>query len=118
MKKDTPTTDPAEVCAITLWNNSSGQYQPEMVVYGPVTLPQNMAYYGAPSAAGANDSHPAEMIRDACQLLDDEIDFREYDLDGDGYIDNVYLFYPGYSQARRCQCEYDMAARRIRVVAT
>lgn len=80
-------------------DNSSGQYQPEMVVYGPVTLPQNMAYYGAPSAAGANDSHPAEMIRDACQLLDDEIDFREYDLDGDGYIDNVYLFYPGYSQA-------------------
>lgn len=80
-------------------DNSEGKYQPEMVVYGPVTLPQNMAYYGAPSASGATDSHPEEMIRDACLLLDDEIDFREYDLDDDGYIDNVYLFYPGYSQA-------------------
>ncbi len=80
-------------------DNSEGQYQPDMMVYGPVTLPQNMAYYGGPSAAGAADSHPEEMIRDACMLLDDEIDFREYDLDDDGYIDNVYLFYPGYSQA-------------------
>lgn len=79
-------------------DNSSGLYKPEMVVYGPVVLPHNMAYYGAMTST-ANDARPQEMIRDACQLLDNEIDFREYDLDGDGYIDNVYLFYPGYSQA-------------------
>ncbi|MCM1310183.1 MAG: M6 family metalloprotease domain-containing protein [Bacteroides sp.] len=79
-------------------DNSCGQYTPIMDVYGPVTLPREMAYYGGMTST-ANDARPREMIRDACQLLDDEINFRDYDLDGDGYIDNVYLFYAGYSQA-------------------
>lgn len=79
-------------------DNSCGKYEPEMVVYGPVTLPQNMEYYGAPSSTG-NDSRPEQMVSDACKLLDREINFNDYDLDDDGYIDNVYLFYPGYSQA-------------------
>ena len=78
--------------------SSFGQYEPMIDVYGPVVLPHEMKYYGAPSA-GANDIRPAEMIRDACQLLDSEIDFSEYDLDQDGAIDNVYLFYAGYGQA-------------------
>lgn len=80
-------------------HNSSGQFRPEMFVAGPVTLPKEMYYYGAPTESGSADSHPAEMVRDACQLLDDQIDFSEYDADGDGRIDNVYLIYPGYSQA-------------------
>ncbi|MBD5232613.1 MAG: M6 family metalloprotease domain-containing protein [Bacteroidales bacterium] len=79
-------------------DNSNGLYKPEMVVYGPVTLPQNMEYYGAPNGL-AQDSRPGEMIRDACRLLDDEIDFSQFDLDHDGEIDNVYLFFAGYSQA-------------------
>lgn len=79
-------------------DNSAGQYNPQMVVYGPVQLPNPMAYYGG-VGDGKNDIRPTEMIRDACQLIDGQVDFKEYDLDGDGYIDNVYLFYAGYSQA-------------------
>lgn len=79
-------------------DNSAGKYRPQMMVYGPVVLPNEMAYYGG-RTSDANDARPKEMIRDACQLIDDEVDFSEYDLDGDGYIDNVYVFYPGYSQA-------------------
>jgi len=79
-------------------DNSAGKYRPQMMVYGPVVLPHDMAYYGGRTSE-ANDARPKEMIRDACQLIDEEVDFSEYDLDGDGYIDNVYVFYPGYSQA-------------------
>ena len=39
------------------------------------------------------------MIYEACQLLDDEIDFSQYDRDNDGYIDNVFVFYAGRGEA-------------------
>lgn len=38
------------------------------------------------------------MVLDACRLLDDEVDFSQYDCDGDGVIDNVYVFYAGYGE--------------------
>ncbi len=77
---------------------SSGQFSPQFDVYGPVTLPNKMAYYGANSADG-NDRRPAQMIADACSLLNDEIDFSLYDLDKDGSIDNVFVFYAGEGEA-------------------
>ncbi len=77
---------------------SNGQFSPQFDVYGPVTLPNKMAYYGANSADG-NDRRPAQMIADACAALDDEIDFSLYDLDKDGSIDNVFVFYAGEGEA-------------------
>lgn len=77
---------------------STGQFVPEFDVYGPVTLPNPMAYYGGNNAYG-NDKNAARMIYDACVGLDEEIDFSEYDLDGDGYVDNVFVFYAGYGEA-------------------
>ena len=74
--------------------SSMGQFVPEFDVYGPVKLPQTMKYYG-----GNGDRNAHLMIRDACQLLDNEIDFSQYDLDNDGYVDNVYVFYAGLGEA-------------------
>ncbi len=72
--------------------NSGGLFSPEFDVYGPVTLPNTRAYYGVNDAYG-NDKRPHEMVIDACNRLDEEIDFSEYDRDGDGIIDNVFIFY-------------------------
>lgn len=80
------------------YDSSFGVFELDPVVKGPVTLPQKMAYYGAPDGTKP-DAHPEQMIRDACALVDDDTDFTEFDLDNDGFIDNVYVFYPGYSQA-------------------
>lgn len=77
---------------------SNGQFSPKFDLYGPVTLPNKMSYYGANSADG-NDRRPAQMIADACRLLDDEVDFSLYDLDKDGVIDNVFVFYAGEGEA-------------------
>lgn len=78
--------------------NSAGQFIPEFDVYGPVTLAHEMEYYGGNNRQGS-DYRPEEMVIEACRLLDDVIDFREYDRDSDKKIDNVYIFYAGYGEA-------------------
>lgn len=79
-------------------DNSAGAYRPHMTVAGPYTLPHSITYYGAQTET-ANDAHADEMIADACRLADSDIDFSKFDYDGDGTVDNVYIFYAGYSQA-------------------
>ncbi len=78
--------------------SSMGQFEPEFDVYGPVTLSQNRSYYGGNDWWG-NDQRPEEMIIEACQQLDATVDFSQYDRDGDGYIDNVFVFYAGRGEA-------------------
>lgn len=78
--------------------SSMGQFVPQFDLYGPVTLSQNRVYYGG-NSWGGDDQRPAQMIYEACQLLDDEIDFSQYDRDNDGYIDNVFVFYAGRGEA-------------------
>ena len=61
-------------------------------------LSQSMSYYGANDDFG-QDMRPHEMVIEACSLLDSEIEFSEYDRDGDGVIDNVFVFYAGKGEA-------------------
>lgn len=79
-------------------DSSNGQFTPQFDLYGPVTLPRPMSYYGGNDQSG-NDLHPADMVTDACALVDDQIDFSVYDNDHDGVVDNVYIFYAGYGEA-------------------
>lgn len=79
-------------------DSSNGQFYPTFDVYGPVTLGNPMKYYGGNDDNGS-DENAALMIYDACKGLDDQINFKDYDLDGDGYVDNVFVFYAGYGEA-------------------
>lgn len=78
---------------------SMGQFTPDFDVYGPVTLPNKQAYYGGNDAYYGEDLRPEEMVIDGCKLLDREVDFSAYDTDGDGYVDNVFVFYAGRGEA-------------------
>ena len=75
--------------------NSNGQFTPQFDVIGPVRLSRNRSYYGANGGITGGDLHPEEMILEACQLVDSDVDFSVYDTDGDGRIDNVFVFYAG-----------------------
>ena len=79
---------------------SNGQYNPQFDVVGPVTISKSMAYYGRNNSYG-NDSHPEHMIEEACKLADTEcnVDFSQYDNDGDGFVDFVFVIYAGYGEA-------------------
>ena len=67
-----------------------------------VKLDNMRAYYGA-NDRGGNDKRPAEMIRDACQKVDKltDINFADYDDNGDGIVDNVFVFYAGGDEAEQ-----------------
>lgn len=77
--------------------NSSGAFRPVFDVYGPVKLSRNRSYYGGNDGWG-NDSNPEQMVIEALDALDSEVDFAQYDRDGDGLIDNVFLFYAGQGE--------------------
>lgn len=86
-------------CAAEYFRESSnGQFRPEFDVYGPITLANNMRYYGGNDYSG-NDRRPYEMVIEACQQLDPTVDFSQYDRNGDGFIDNVFVFYAGEGEA-------------------
>jgi len=78
--------------------NSGGQFSPDFVVVGPVTVSNPMAYYGANDADG-NDLRPAKMVYEACKAADILVNFSNFDYDLDGYVDNVYIYYAGKGEA-------------------
>lgn len=77
---------------------SMGLFTPDFDVYGPVTLPKNQAYYGGNDYFGDDENAP-QMIVDGCKGLDSQINFKDYDTDGDGYVDNVFVIYAGQGEA-------------------
>ena len=77
---------------------SYGLFDLEFDVAGPVTVSKNMAEYGGNDYSG-NDKDPAGMVYEACKLVDSQVNFADYDWDGDGEVDQVYLIYAGYGEA-------------------
>lgn len=77
---------------------SMNQFQPVFDVYGPVTTNSVMSTYGGNDTWG-NDKNPGLMVYEACKNLDSEINFADYDTNGDGYVDNVYIIYAGQGEA-------------------
>lgn len=81
-------------------DQSDGQYTPDFDVIGPVTLTNNVAYYGGNDSYG-DDKLPGDMVVEACSIANAQhgVDFTKYDNDGDGEVDFVYLIYAGKGEA-------------------
>ena len=67
-------------------------------VIGPVTMSREMAYYGSNVGLGGNDRNPHQMVAEACMLADRQVNFRNYDWDGDGEVEQVFVVYAGYGE--------------------
>ena len=67
-----------------------------------ITLPYAAEHYGRNDQSG-HDIRVEEMVKEACKKADETIDFSLYDLDNDGFVDNVYLFYAGESEAENTE---------------
>ncbi len=80
------------------YEQSYGQLTIDFDVVGPYTVSKKMAYYGENDSEG-NDVHPAEMVIEALRLADADVDYRNYDWDSDGEVDQVYVIYAGYGEA-------------------
>lgn len=79
-------------------DQSYGQFTLQFDVVGPVTLPETCAYYGGNNEHG-NDKNVGVMVAQACQLVDDVVDFSQYDWNDDGVVDQVYVIYAGQGEA-------------------
>ena len=85
--------------ALAYFNDQfGGRYDFKFDIYGPVKLPKAQAYYGGNDSSG-HDQKPEEMVIDACEKLRSSVDFTKYDDDGDGEIDNVFIFFSGKDEA-------------------
>ena len=77
-----------------------GQYEFEFTVGPIVTLSKEHSYYGQnENDEAGKDSHPQELVREACVLSDPLVDFSRFDDDGDGNVDNVFVIVAGKSEA-------------------
>ena len=113
MGEEVPTADAATYCTDKDATNygsvkqyftdmSMGQFTPQFDVVGPVTMSQNSAYYG--KDISDTDDRFRQMISEACTQIaqgkdGSNINFADYDSNGDGYVDLVYIIYAGYSQS-------------------
>ena len=68
--------------------------------WGWYSSAQAMAYYGAPADGQAGDSHYFyKIVEEAVQLADSQVDFSQYDTDGDRLIDNIIIVHAGQDEA-------------------
>lgn len=75
-----------------------GEWEFEFTVTRVVTLPKKYSYYGA-NQGSEIDIRAAEAVAEACRLVDAEVDFSQFDADGDGFVDNVFVFAAGPNEA-------------------
>ena len=78
----------------------NGSYEFTFTVSGIVTASHELSYYGKNTDdENLSDAHPEELVKEACRLSDSAIDFSQFDDDGDGEVDNVFVIVAGKSEA-------------------
>lgn len=96
-------------------NQSRGKFSPKFEILGPVELSYTRAFYGGNDNHGY-DMHLGDMIIEACEGIDDSVDFANYDNDGDGLVDVVVVLFAGVGEAQAWRtvpesvwpCQWDM----------
>ena len=80
------------------YDQSQGKFELTFDVVGPVTVSRTQEYYGS-NDSDDNDLHAAELVIEALCLADGEVNYADYDWDGDGVVEQVYVVYAGKGEA-------------------
>ncbi len=76
------------------YDQSYGNLDIEFDVVGPVTMSYGYAHYGG------SMNYVYQMVTECCRSAEEQgIDFSQYDWDGDGEVDEVFILYAGYNSA-------------------
>jgi immune inhibitor A len=71
------------------YENSAKQFDPVFDIVGPVKVDRSRK-----SPKGTENA--VDIIAEALKAVDKDIDYSDFDLDGDGYVDMVYVIFAGY----------------------
>lgn len=80
---------------------SRGEFDLTFDIVGPVKVSKSATYYGGPSPIVGGADHIGEFITEAIKKADEkcDIDWKKYDWDDDGEVEQVFVLYAGYGQA-------------------
>lgn len=79
-------------------DQSDGQFELDFDVVGPYTLSKSQSYYGK-NLSNGDDQHAEEMVKEACVKASADVNFADYDWDGDGEVDQIFVLYAGEGEA-------------------
>ena len=80
---------------------SRGEFDLTFDIVGPVKVSKSATYYGGPSPIMGGADHIGEFITEAIKKADEkcDIDWKKYDWDDYGEVEQVFVLYAGYGQA-------------------
>lgn len=78
---------------------SLGKFNPEFHIFGPYSLARERSHYGGKNQTGGGDERSGEMVAEAVDLADGDVDFSMFDNNGDGICDVVIVIYAGVGQS-------------------
>ena len=76
---------------------SGGRFELDFDVVGPIRMDNSYTYYG--ERGQKVDEHADKMVIEACRRADTEVNFADYDWDGDGEVDQVFILYAGQGES-------------------
>lgn len=79
-------------------DQSNNQLELNFDVVGPVRLSKKSTYYGKATET-ANDAHAQEMVYEALELANHQVDFSQYDWEGNGTADMIVVIFAGLDQS-------------------
>ncbi|MBR5102069.1 MAG: M6 family metalloprotease domain-containing protein [Muribaculaceae bacterium] len=82
-------------------DQSNGKFTPQFDIMGVVPLTKNRVEYGGNKYVQGQsiDKGVGTMVAEAVKALKDDVDFSQYDNDGDGEVDVVVVLYAGVGEA-------------------
>lgn len=99
LNKENYTTSPFKGSVADYFKaQSGGIFELNFDVVGPYTASNDASYYGANDNNG-NDMHPDQLVSEAVKAANSSVDFNDYDWDGDGEVDQVFVLYAGTGEA-------------------
>lgn len=78
--------------------SSFGKLNVEATVVGPYTAFNELGYYGE-NYAGGGDMRVRELIMEAVDAADADIDFSQYTNESESYVSCVYVIYAGFAES-------------------
>ena len=81
----------------TFRDNSDGIFLPHFDIVGPIQIDRSMYYTDTDKESDPHrkGTRTVELMVDACTAADDQVDFSQYDTDGDGSVDMIYFIFAG-----------------------